>query len=343
MFSTFDSTSANEAWLQAARYFGQNDSLPSQPGRMGDTIEMLHVGISISDPVQRWVISRTPPINPAFALAEVVWILAGRDDSRFLNYFNSRLPKYAGATLTYPGAYGFRLRHHHGIDQLTRAYEALRKNPTTRQVVLQIWDANVDLPDMSGSPASADVPCNITSVLKIRKGKLEWLQIMRSNDLMLGLPYNLVQFTSLQEILAGWLGVKVGSYNHITDSLHVYSSVTQWLDNSKSLETAPNTDSLALSKQESEAAFAILEHACEDIIDPKNSADDLREISMNLELPIAFRNILLVLCAEGARKRKCKASSDDLIAECTNPAFVQLWDRWTSRMGVRSLPRESVS
>ena len=35
---------------------------------------------------------------------------------------------------------------------------------------------------------------------KVRQGKLEWSQIMRSNDVLLGMPYNFIQFTGLQEI-----------------------------------------------------------------------------------------------------------------------------------------------
>jgi thymidylate synthase len=229
----------------------------------------------------------------------------GRNDSHFLNYFNSRLPEFAGGTLTYPGAYGFRLRHHHGIDQLVRAYEVFRNNPETRQVVLQFWDAKTDLPNALGAPVSADVPCNVTSVLKVREDRLEWLQIMRSNDLMRGLPYNLVQFTTLQEILAGWLGIQVGSYNQVSDSLHVYLSDVEWLDNARPLEAQRNTDSLELAKGESDAAFAILERVCEQIIDPRTEARDLRAIAIDNQVPVAFQNVLRVLCAEGARRRKC--------------------------------------
>ena len=80
----------------------------------------------------------------------------------------------------------------------------------------------VDLPDLDGSPANEDIPCNVLAMLKVRDGALHWTQVMRSNDLFLGLPYNIVQFTMLQEVLAGWLGVRVGPYNVVIDSLHVY-------------------------------------------------------------------------------------------------------------------------
>ena len=61
-------------------------------------------------------------------------------------------------------------------------------------------------------------------MLKVRDGALEWTQILRSNDVFRGLPYNFVQFTMMQEIMAGWLNLRVGSYNQLSDSLHIYDS-----------------------------------------------------------------------------------------------------------------------
>ena len=80
-------------------------------------------------------------INVAFAIAEVVWTMTGRNDLAFLEAWNSRLPEYVGKGSKLHGAYGYRLRHKGGVDQLTRAYQSLHNNPNTRQVVLQIWDS----------------------------------------------------------------------------------------------------------------------------------------------------------------------------------------------------------
>jgi len=127
-------------------------------------------------------------LNPAFAIAEIVWIMNGRHDSEFLNRWNSRLPLFAGAGPRYDGAYGHRLRRHFGIDQIQRVCDALSTDRASRQAVLQIWDARTDLPAPDGTAASADVPCNVSSLLKVRGGRLQWTQIMRSNDVFLGLP-----------------------------------------------------------------------------------------------------------------------------------------------------------
>ena len=45
---------------------------------------------------------------------------------------------------------------------------------------------------------------------------------MRSNDLWSGFPYDIFQFTCIQILLAMKLGVELGTYTHIADSLHMY-------------------------------------------------------------------------------------------------------------------------
>src|SRR5262245_46461914 len=107
---SFEGDSADRVWLAAAAMF-ESDRLPrTQASRDGTTSEILHACFVIRDPRQRWVLSRRPFMKPAFAIAEMVWILRGRQDSAFLNYWNPQLPKFAGAGSKYDGAYGYRLR-----------------------------------------------------------------------------------------------------------------------------------------------------------------------------------------------------------------------------------------
>lgn len=334
MFRVFNGRTADEVWRKAAYAFQRGEGT-DQCSRAGTTRELLHSAISISDPSQRWITSRFPPLNPAFAIAETIWLITGRNDSAFLNYFNRQLPKYAGYGSTFHGAYGYRLRYHFGIDQLDRAYQALTSSPDTRQVTLQIWDGRIDLPDSSGKEASPDIPCNIASILKVRRGKLEWMQILRSNDLYRGLPYNIIQFTTLQEVLAGWLGIQVGEYNQISNSLHVYLSDLDRIGNMVSNHDNPNTpnpDSLSIPKEKSEESFRQLGRSVELIMDEAVSASALVRVVRNVDLPSAFRNMLCVLLAEGSRRRRNTEIAKEIMAECTNPLYRLLIDRWFLRM-----------
>lgn len=337
MITTFNVRTADDLWQQLTDVFATRRGVSRQPSRAGETHELLHVGISIEEPTQRWMAIRNPPINLAFALAEVVWILAGRNDSAFLNYFNSKLPEFAGQCNAYHGAYGHRLRTHFGIDQIERAYEILSSKAHSRQVVLQIWDVKNDIPGPAGDERSADIPCNVLSLLKLRHGKLEWTQIMRSNDLFRGLPYNIVQFTTLQEIIAGWLQVELGSYNHLSDSLHVYD---EDLRNVELLQapTMPirNCDRLVSLKAESEKHISTIAEQVERIIDVRYGAEELLKMTFELKLPTSFRNIVLVLTAEGARRRKAPQVVQELIEACSNPLFRQLYGKWLLRTSSRS-------
>lgn len=308
-----------------------------QEGRRLPTREILHVAFSIANPIERWTQSRRPAINPAFALAEVVWILNGHSDAGFPNYWNSQLAKFAGECNTYHGAYGRRLRGHFGVDQLRRAALALRANPNGRQIVLQIWDPRVDLPNEDGSPMDSDIPCNVTSLLKVRDGKLDWVQVMRSNDLFLGLPYNLIQFTTLQEVLAGWIGVQVGEYHHISDSLHIYEDhlphVRAALDSGR-VETPANSASVSLGMEASINALQTLDVAARELTRTSLDRTRLWALIKDLRVPGDFANWFLILAAEAARRRGWLDVQNQVASLCSNPVLTSAWSAWTVRISV---------
>lgn len=328
----FEGSTADEVWLQAASEFKNSEDVHTQSSRAGQTKELLGAAFTIREPRQRWVSSREPAINPAFAIAEVIWIVSGRCDSAFLNYWNPALPKFAGTGKNYHGAYGYRIRKHLGLDQLERAYQALSRNPDTRQVVLQIWDSSIDFPAEDGSPRDPDIPCNICSFAKIRNDKLEWTQILRSNDLFLGLPHNFVQFTSLQEILAAWLGVDVGHYRHFADCLHIYTRDEKKVGSSNRITPKKNTGVLRFSKQESDIYFAEISNRMERMTNTMLTQRKLKRLTQVENLPKELHNWLLVVAADCARRRRWVDFASELMVECLNPSLQQLWGRWLSRM-----------
>jgi thymidylate synthase len=324
--------SADEAWRGAANLLFQSKEAAPQSSRAGDTVELLHVALEIEDPSQRWVSSRTPAMNPAFALVEVFWIATGREDAALLNYWNPALPRFCGRGERYHGAYGHRLRRHFGIDQLDRVYSVLANSPDSRQCALQIWDPVADLPHSDGTPASPDVPCNVLALPKIRRGRLEWMQIIRSNDLFLGLPHNIVQFTALQEILSGWLGVKPGTYQQVSDSLHVYSKDLDAVRSSICSVVGPrSTDSFALDRRTWNEVMSEVISRLESLTKDNLSRSDFKARAFDHGLPGAYGNGVLVAAADSARRRGWQDLAQACMSRCTNPALVDLWSRWELR------------
>ena len=131
--------------------------------------------------------------------------------------------------------------------------------------------------------------------------------------------------------MAGWLGVNVGAYHHVSDSLHVYERDLETVCGSRPVVVATNADSLAAPKDESDRIFRELSGAIERLADPAATARDVSSIGMDAPLPRPYRNLLLVVAAEAARRKKWADLSAELVAECTNGSLLQVWDRWTER------------
>lgn len=239
---------ADTLYIEALRSLNK---APIQEGRGEPTKELLFATFELIEPRNRLVSIRD--INPAFAFVEVLWICAGGNNVKYLEFWNKRMRDFADPeTGLLHGAYGARLGFqnmwHIGKSQFdpkvnnvlyisddygshssvgTRcqpyfAYNTLDSKPNSRQVTLQIWNSATDLPMTDGEERSADVPCNLLSHLLLRDDKLYWLQVMRSNDAVWGWPYNIIQWTFLQEFMAGWLGVGLGTFSLVSDSFHTY-------------------------------------------------------------------------------------------------------------------------
>lgn len=325
MAEFIEGKTANDVWKKAAgMLLEQNVTLN---GRTGEVYELLHTFMTIENPRQKWIYDRIPPISVGFALAELVWIINGEDRADIINYWNPKLKDFAGTREFYRGAYGKRIRFHFGFDQLEKAYRALQSVPESRQVVIQIYDTKEDFPIHDGQPQNADIPCNVCSLLKVRNGELEWSQIMRSNDVLLGMPYNFVQFTGLQEILAGWLGLEVGSYNHYSDSLHLYVRDIPKVAVGKEV-VIDNIDSLSLRKDESEKIFKEIYERMKAIVFNGNKEEIIFSLAQLNSGYSAYNNIMLMIAAYAARKNNNYNLANELVEKCSNSAYTTLWNKW---------------
>ena len=177
-----------------------------------------------SHPWERVLFDPVRDANPFFHLMETIWLLAGRCDVYWLAQFNARMAEYSDDGTSYHGAYGYRLRFATAKDQLQEVITRLRKEPSSRQAVLQLWNVDADL-----NAHTKDLPCNIAVMLKVRDRKLLTTVVNRSNDIILGLyGANAVQFSVLHEYLAAAIGAEMGSLTHVSDSFHAYADNLYW-------------------------------------------------------------------------------------------------------------------
>lgn len=113
------------------------------------------------------------------------------------------------------GAYGPRV-----VEQLADCIELLQNDPSSRQAVVAIW-TKADLRHVG------DKPCTVFFQFLVRESghgfaALEMHTHMRSQDVWLGVPYDIFMFTQLQHTIAHELHLPVGQYVHHVTSLHIY-------------------------------------------------------------------------------------------------------------------------
>lgn len=190
-------------------------------------------------PDERVLFSPMRNANPCFHLVESLWMLSGRRDVKFPSTFVKNMRSFTDDGETYWGAYGYRWRNFFGFDQIEEAIKELKANPESRRVVIQMWNAELQVNDavykvngphadlLVGKAGGKDVPCNTSIYFDMRRGRLNMLVSCRSNDILWGCyGANAVHMSILQEYMALSIGVPVGTYTQMSNDLHLYHATT---------------------------------------------------------------------------------------------------------------------
>jgi thymidylate synthase len=121
------------------------------------------------------------------------------------------------------GAYGPRI-----IEQVGDCLDILYRDPTTRRAVITIWNPK----DLTHD---GDRPCTVFLQFLVRDNgfgpALELHTHMRSQDVWLGVPYDIFMFSQLQHTAAYILGLPAGQLVHHATSLHIYETDLSKVDN----------------------------------------------------------------------------------------------------------------
>jgi thymidylate synthase len=111
------------------------------------------------------------------------------------------------------------------LDQVEKAIEIFKKDPTRRTVVLHTWIPFRDLAKFTPERVDTSSPCLVVLHPQIVDDKLHFNVVMKTNDLFSAWPGNAYAFTALQKYMADQIGVGVGHYTHFSVSMQVYQEV----------------------------------------------------------------------------------------------------------------------
>ena len=176
---------ANYAWLLVLEYL-QNSTLRVQPRGLvcsegPYSITFLANMATLTIPERK--------LNYQFAAAEAAWILSGHSRLADLGPHATKWLPYSDDQFRTSGAYGPPFLH-----QLRYVVDTLIADPYSRQAVMTIWQPN--------PRASRDIPCTVSLQFVIRDGVLHTYANMRSSDVWLGLPYDMITFTCMAAAVA---------------------------------------------------------------------------------------------------------------------------------------------
>jgi thymidylate synthase len=164
----------------------------------------------------------TKKINFNAALTEILWILQGRTDLKYLtdNGVNYWTPNYEASDRTdgtLGKVYGYQWRNFNGTDQLLSLLLDIQDNPSSRRLMVNAWNP-ADLNDM------ALPPCHYGFQVYINNGIMDLMWQQRSVDVFLGLPYDIAMYGLLLEMLAKGNGYKAGQLIGQLGDCHLYNN-----------------------------------------------------------------------------------------------------------------------
>lgn len=128
------------------------------------------------------------------------------------SYQDRKFPKEWAHTIG--TAYGYIVNKFNMTDNLIKE---IKENPTNRRMIMSLWQD--DYIETAVLPS-----CVWNSMWDVTDGKLNAIVTCRSNDVPLGMPFNITQYAVLIHLLAQVTGLKPGKLYYNAKDVHIYEN-----------------------------------------------------------------------------------------------------------------------
>lgn len=190
----------------------------SESSRDGAVVgEIINATTVIEDPTRCILKSKIRNLPMRYLVGELLWYLSGKNTLKSIQTITHAWDRMSDDGETVNSNYGWCIQEKYGFNQWYYVKELLQTQPNTRQAVIHIKTAENSL-----DKPTKDMNCTIACQFFLREGKLHMTTTMRSNDLWMGFPNDVFQFTAMQVLMAMEIGAEVGTYTHHAGSLHLY-------------------------------------------------------------------------------------------------------------------------
>lgn len=179
--------------------------------------ELVNANLQLTNPTKNTMCNCIRKMPLRYAIGELLWYNSCNPTWKAIYPYSKFWKGISDNGSTVNSNYGWCIRKKYGFDQWEMVKKLLQENTNSRQAIIHIKEAR----NLIDNPTK-DLNCTIALQFLLRNNKLDLIVTMRSNDIWLGLPYDLFNFTCMQIQMAMELGVDIGMYYHNAGSLHIY-------------------------------------------------------------------------------------------------------------------------
>ena len=179
--------------------------------------EYINANLILTNPTLNTMCKCKRKMSMRYAIGELLWYNSAVNTWKSIDEFSKFWKNISDDGEHVNSNYGHCIRKKFNFDQWEHCKSILQKDKYSRQAVIHIKEPR----NLIENPTK-DLNCTIALQFLIRDEQLDLVVTMRSNDIWLGLPYDLFNFTCMQIQMAMELGVKIGTYYHNVGSLHLY-------------------------------------------------------------------------------------------------------------------------
>jgi len=172
----------------------------------------------------------TKKIHLKSIIHELLWFLKGDTNVKYLNDNGVTIwNEWADENGDLGSIYGKQWTAWEGkdgmkINQIAEAVETLKKNPTSRRIIVSGWNV-ADLYDLIKGEKTAPPPCHTIFQFYVSSDdRLSCQLYQRSADVFLGVPFNIASYALLTMMMAQVCGLQLGDFVHTFGDVHIYKN-----------------------------------------------------------------------------------------------------------------------
>ena len=155
-------------------------------------------------------------IFPRSSFVEIEWLLSGDTNTKFLNDNGVKIwDQWSNKNGDLGPVYGKQLVDFNGVNQLKELMNQLKTDPMSRRHLVSMWNPS-ELSEM------ALPPCHYSFQIVSYSSKLDLVVSMRSLDLFIGLPYDMLMYSVILSAICKELNKIPGEVIINAADCHVY-------------------------------------------------------------------------------------------------------------------------